>query len=189
MQIFLIMKINIKTFFLIIVMTFIFGCANEDISDSSNNQIEKISNENEVYTIENFKNIGFKINKEYDVSELDAAQGAWFGFWKNNLNKPIDYEIRIYPSQQLALDKGIVFVEEVIGDNAVLKKSASSWIEGIQDRRSRNNSSMSGSEANSVRAKYLDYVVYGNAIILCSGLDLSYSTQNCSDLALTLESN
>ena len=44
-------------------MTFIFGCANEDISDSSNNQIEKISNENEVYTIENFKNIGFKINK------------------------------------------------------------------------------------------------------------------------------
>ena len=122
-------------------MTFIFGCANEDVSDSSNNQIEKISNENEVYTIENFKNIGFKINKEYDVSELDAAQGAWFGFWKNNLNKPIDYEIRIYPSQQLALDKGIVFVEEVIGDNAVLKKSASSW----KDRSRRNHRNVSTS--------------------------------------------
>jgi len=183
MQIFLIMKINIKTFFLIIVMTFIFGCANEDVSDSSNNQIEKISNENEVYTIENFKNIGFKINKEYDVSELDAAQGAWFGFWKNNLNKPIDYELRFYNSQQTAIDKGISFTEEVIGENAVLKKSMSSWKEGIQDRRSRNNSSMSGSEANSVRAKYLDYFINGNVIILCSGLDLNYATQNCSELS------
>lgn len=186
MQTFL-MKINKKNFILIAIIILILGCGQEDISDSENTQIEKITNESAVYTIDDFKNIGFKINKEYDVSELDSAQGVWFGFWKNNLNKPVDYEIRIYPSQQLALNKGVVFVEEVIGDNAVLKKSTSSWKEGIQDRRSRNNSSMSGSEANSVRAKYLDYVVYGNAIVLCSGLDLSYAAQNCSDLALSLE--
>ncbi len=180
------MKIK-KKITLIVMLIFILGCGQEDISDSGNTQIEKITNESAVYKIDDFKNIGFKINKKYDVSKLDSAEGVWFGFWKNNLNKPVDYEIRIYPSQQLALDKGAVFVEEVIGDNAVLKKSTSSWKEGIQDRRSRNNSSMSGSEANSVRAKYLDYVVYGNSIILCSGLDLSYATQNCSDLALALE--
>ena len=150
---------------------------NEDI------EIKKILNSDSTFTIEDFKKIGFKINKEYDVTDLDESTGAWFGFWKNNLNKPIDYELRFYNSQQTAIDKGISFTEEVIGENAVLKKSTSSWKEGIQDRRSRNNSSMSGSEANSVRAKYLDYFINGNLIILCSGLDLNYATQNCSELS------
>ena len=95
--------------------------------------------------------------------------------------------MRFYNSQQTAIDKGISFTEEVIGENAVLKKSTSSWKEGIQDRRSRNNSSMSGSEANSVRAKYLDYFINGNVIILCSGLDLNYATQNSSELSSKIE--
>tara|TARA_A100001037_G_C14669661_1_gene422490 strand:+ start:8 stop:544 length:537 start_codon:yes stop_codon:yes gene_type:complete len=165
---------------------FIFGCGQENENGKNINQIEKITNENMIFSIEDFKSIGYKINKEYDVSELESAEGAWYGFWKNSLNKPIDYELRIYPSQKLILDKGLSFVEEVIGENAVLKKSASSWKEGIQDRRSRNNSSMSGSEANSVRAKYLDYFINGNVIILCSGLDITYATQNCSDLSSEL---
>ena len=135
-------------------------------------EIKKILNSDSTFTIEDFKKIGFKINKEYDVTDLDESTGAWFGFWKNNLDKPIDYELRFYPSQQTAIDIGVSLTEEVIGENAVLKKSISSWKEGIQDRRSRNNSSMSGSEANSVRAKYLDYFINGNVIILCSGLDL-----------------
>jgi len=150
-------------------------------------QFEKIVNENIVFSIDDFKKIGFKINKQYDVTDLDSAEGAWYGFWKNTLNKPIDYEVRFYPSQQLAIEKGVSYVEEVIGEDAVLKKSSSSWKEGIQDRRSRNNSSMSGSEANSVRAKYLDYFINGNVIILCSGLDLTYATENCADLSSSIK--
>tara|TARA_B000000565_G_scaffold177462_1_gene134565 strand:- start:60 stop:569 length:510 start_codon:yes stop_codon:yes gene_type:complete len=150
-------------------------------------EIKKILNSDSTFTIEDFKKIGFKINKEYDVTDLDESTGAWFGFWKNNLDKPIDYELRFYPSQQTAIDIGVSLTEEVIGENAVLKKSISSWKEGIQDRRSRNNSSMSGSEANSVRAKYLDYFINGNVIILCSGLDLNYATQNCSELSSKIE--
>ena len=46
---------------------------------------------------------------------------------------------------------------------------------------------MRGSEANSIRAKYLDYIVYGNSMILCTGLDLTDARQNCSDLANSLE--
>tara|TARA_B100001989_G_scaffold76996_1_gene53004 strand:- start:432 stop:941 length:510 start_codon:yes stop_codon:yes gene_type:complete len=150
-------------------------------------EIKKILNSDSTFTIEDFKKIGFKINKEYDVTDLDESTGAWFGFWKNNLDKPIDYELRFYPSQQTAIDIGVSLTEEVIGENAVLKKSISSWKEGIQDRRSRNNSSMSGSEANSVRAKYLDYFINGNVIILCSGLDLNYATQNCAELSSKIE--
>ena len=171
-----------KKLLLLILAIILISCSQEN-ELNEDTEIKKILNSNSTFTIEDFKKIGFKINKEYDITDLDESTGAWFGFWKNNLNKPIDYELRFYNSQQTAIDKGISFTEEVIGENAVLKKSMSSWKEGIQDRRSRNNSSMSGSEANSVRAKYLDYFINGNVIILCSGLDLNYATQNCSELS------
>ena len=175
-----------KKLLLFMLAIILLSCSQEN-ELNEDTEIKKILNSDSTFTIEDFKKIGFKINKEYDVTDLDESTGAWFGFWKNNLDKPIDYELRFYPSQQTAIDIGVSLTEEVIGENAVLKKSISSWKEGIQDRRSRNNSSMSGSEANSVRAKYLDYFINGNVIILCSGLDLNYATQNCSELSLKIE--
>ena len=128
-----------KLIYLLLALTLLNCSQKNELNEDSG--IERILNADSIFTIEDFKNIGFKINKEYDITELDESTGAWFGFWKNNLNKPIDYELRFY------------------------------------------NSSMSGSEANSVRAKYLDYFINGNVIILCSGLDLNYATQNCSELS------
>ncbi len=175
-------------FFLSITLLFLIGaCGEKSPSDFENSPLEKISNEDRIYTIENFQNTGFKVNKEYDVSLLKDSKGVWFGFWKNDLKKSLDYEIRIYPSQKLALDQGVKYVEEVIGEDAILKKSLSSWKEGIQDRRTRSDKSYKGSSANTVRAKYLDYIVYGNSIILCTGLDLTDARQNCSDLANSID--
>jgi len=177
-----------RTLIISISLLFIIGaCGGESSLDSENTSLEKITNEREIYAIEDFINTGFKVNKEYDVSELEDSIGVWFGFWKNNLNKSLDYEIRIYPSQQLALDKGVKYVEEVIGEEAILRKSLSSWKEGIQDRRTRSDKSYKGSSANTVRAKYLDYIVYGNSMILCTGLDLTDARQNCSDLANSIK--
>ena len=170
----------------LILLAIVLACGGES-SSNSDNTLEKITNESDIYTVEDFTNTGFKVNKEYDVSELEDSIGVWFGFWKNNLNKSLDYEIRIYPSQQLALDKGAKYVEEIIGEDAILRKSLSSWKEGIQDRRTRSDLSMRGSEANSIRAKYLDYIVYGNTMILCTGLDLTDARQNCSDLVNSIK--
>ena len=175
-----------KRLLLFMLAIILLSCSQEN-ELNEDTEIKKILNSDSTFTIEDFKKIGFKINKEYDVTDLDESTGAWFGFWKNNLDKPIDYELRFYPSQQTAIDMGVSLTEEVIGEDAVLKKSTSSWKEGIQDRRSRNNSSMSGSEANSVRAKYLDYFINGNVIILCSGLDLDYATQNCTELSSNIK--
>ena len=172
---------------LLLMLTIILLSCSQENELNGESEVKKILNSDSTFTIEDFKKIGFKINKEYDVTDLDESTGVWFGFWKNNLDKPIDYELRFYPSQQTAINIGVSLTEEVIGEDAVLKKSTSSWKEGIQDRRSRNNSSMSGSEANSVRAKYLDYFINGNVIILCSGLDLNYATQNCSELSSKIE--
>ena len=165
------------------------SCSTETgTANSKNTTLEKITNESGIYSIEDFINTGFKVVKEYEVSELEDSTGAWFGYWKNDSTKSIvlDYEIRTYPSHQLALDKGVKYVEEVIGKNAILKKSLTSWKEGIQDRRTRSDKSYKGSSANTVRAKYLDYIVYGNSMILCTGLDLTDARQNCSDLVNSL---
>lgn len=167
-----------------------FACSSETgTANSKNAALEKITNESGIYSIEDFINTGFKVVKEYDVSELEDSTGAWFGFWKNDSTKSIvlDYEIRTYPSQQLALDKGVKYVEEVIGEDAILGKSLSSWGEGIQDRRTRSGRGMSGSESNTVRAKYLDYIVFGNTMILCEGLDLTDARQNCAALIHALD--
>ena len=174
------------SFVLVVVLA---GCSNQAGTANSDNETqEKITNDGGIYSIGDFNNTGFKVVKEYDVSELENSSGAWFGFWKNDSNTSIvfDYEIRTYPSHQLALDSGVEYVEEVIGEDAILSKSLSSWKEGIQDRRTRSGRGMSGSESNTIRAKYLDYIVFGNTLILCEGLDLKDARKNCSDLVNTL---
>ena len=174
-----------KIFLIISLIIFVYGCGENEEQKIT---LDKFTDNGKTYAIDNFLGSNFKINKEYDVSELENAEGVWFGFWKNNVGKALDYEIIIYSSHQLALDYGIKYVDEVIGDEAILKKSLSSWSEGIQDRRTRRDKSYGCSSANTVRAKYLHYLVYENTIILCSGLDLTYAIQNCTDLALSLKS-
>jgi len=169
---------------LILLTLLIVGCGESDVENEV--IIDKFTDNQATYTIDYFYKIGFKVNKEYDVSGLENANGAWFGFWKNSTGKSIDYEVRFYPDHQSALDYGLKYVDEVIGDDAILKKSASSWTEGIQDRRTRSGNGYGGS-SDSVKAKYLHYLVYDNAIILCSGLDLSYAIQNCTELILALK--
>ena len=95
-----------KKLLLLILAIILISCSQEN-ELNEDTEIKKILNSNSTFTIEDFKKIGFKINKEYDITELDESTGAWFGFWKNNLNKPIDYELRFYNSQQTAIDKGI----------------------------------------------------------------------------------
>ena len=178
-------KKNILIMFSFILL--VIGCSeSEEINKVS---MEKFTDNGNIYSIENFLDSGFKINKEYDVSKLPESKGVYYGFWKNNAAKAIDIEVRIYSSHQLAIDSGIPYVDEVIGEEAILKKSESSWNEGIQDRRTRSDGSYAGSSANTVRAKYIDYIVFGNSIILCTGLDLNYARQNCSDLANSLKNN
>ena len=182
----------LRTFLLLALSLFVVhtvGCSSEmSTSNSDNAPLEKITNTSGIYSIDDFINTGFKVVKEYDVSELEDSSGVWFGFWKNDPHKSIvlDYEIRTYPSHQLALDKGVKYVEEVIGEEVILGKSLSSWKEGIQDRRTRSGRGMSGSESNAIRAKYLDYIVFGNTMILCTGLDLTDARQNCFDLVNSL---
>ncbi|MBM32355.1 MAG: hypothetical protein CL764_05805 [Chloroflexi bacterium] len=113
-----------------------------------------------IFSQESFEKIGFKFKKEYDVSELPDAENAYYGFWGESSFERLSYELRFYPSNQIAKLSGSFYADEASGEDAVIKKSDATWKEGIKDR--------SGVEFyGSIMPIYLDYVILGNMIVLC----------------------
>ena len=148
----------IKVRYLFISILLLISCSGDnekteiDIFDDSYNDLN--------FSIDDFININFKINKEYDISELPDAIEAYYGFWAEDSFERLSYELRFYPSNKIAKSSGTFFAEEASGEDAIIKKADATWKEGIKDR---SGVTFSGSPV----PKYLDYVIFGNVIVLC----------------------
>ena len=93
------MMIMNKLFFsLAILSILIFSCSGDDTS-SQGSQLQVVTNSEKVFSIDDFYNLGFKKNRSYDVSELEGASDAVFGFWGLTKSDSKTYEIRIYDSK------------------------------------------------------------------------------------------
>lgn len=136
--------------------------------------------------IENLDN--FKLSKSYDVDGLRNATGAVYGFFGNDPYNRRELEIRIYPNHATALDSGVDFADEATGPSAILTSSAQRWDEGITQRRAcRANTRGSHHTGRCDAAKYGDYIVFGNLIVLCEGIDSDTALRNCNAFAETLQ--
>ena len=102
---------------------------------------------------------------------------AHYGWLKDDLNNPRDYELRFYLNHKSALNS-INIIEEVIGKDAILASRDVTWKEGNSDRRV--NRRGAGSGPGSAKAKYLYYLIYENVVILCEGLDEKESIKLCN---------
>ena len=142
----------------LIIQTIIFSCSSNNSNTDSN--IFNGDYDNLKLNKESFNKIGFKFSKEYNVKDLPDALSAHYGFWGENSFERLAYELRFYPSNQIAKLSGTFYAEEVTGEDAILKKSDATWKEGIKDRSGTGFTS-------TLMPKYMDYVVFGNAIILC----------------------
>ncbi len=134
------------------------------------------------FTLEDFTRIGFKVADEYDVTGLTSAESAAFGFWRPGSSPAKEFEIRFYPSNEIAIADGTAFADEATGENAVLDAEETSWAEGIKDRRYFFAGPVGSHGSGSVQAKYGGYVIAGNAILLCEGQDPGQSRDLCEDL-------
>lgn len=153
-------KLLINKLNIIFALFFIvFSCSFNE-NNSTKYDVLNGSYNNLVLSKKSFDNIGFKFSKEYDVKDLPDALSAFYGFWGPNSFDRLSYELRFYPSHQTAKSSGVIYAEEVTGSDAILKKSEASWKEGIKDR---SGTTFTGTNM----PKYLDYVVFGNMIILC----------------------
>ena len=65
--------------------------------------------------------------KTYDVEGLNGAIAAVHGFQKDNGFDPISYELRFYNSHEKAVSLGTTFVEDTVGENAVMVTDEMMW--------------------------------------------------------------
>ena len=90
-----------------------------------------------------------------------------------------DLEIRKYFSQADALEFGEIYAKSVTGNDAIVSGDDVMWNEGAKDRRKcvpRAGTSESGCDQ---KARYGDYIIMGNMIILCEGLSSEESMTLC----------
>lgn len=137
----------------------------------------RIRNTEGTYSIDDLKTAGVKANKDYDVEELPGADAAWRIIYNR-----LDYEVRFYPDHQTLLDEGIAYVEHVTGDDAVVIGDDVIWEEGAKDRRRCSRDADTPHSGCSYSPRYWDYVVVGNMILMCEGLESKQSIDNCDDL-------
>ena len=169
-----------NNFFFIIILAFLLISCSGNSEKDSELDIFDGRYDSKIFTKDSFNELEFKFSKEYDVSELPDAIEAHYGFWKRR-----EFEIRFYPSNQIAKSSGTFYAEEATGEDAIIKKSDATWKEGIKDR---SGVTFSGAP----NPKYLAYVVFGNVIVLCPSevssavKDVWDPIENCRDMLTKL---
>ena len=144
--------------------------------------IEKITNSGIIYSNDDFKKIGFKESISYEVSDLPNVISAHYGFIKNELSKPEDYEIRFYANHQDAVKIGTKYAENITGENGCIRKECSLWIKNLKHRQKISEpANVAGGAGNGIPiAKYLDYIIHNNVILMCPGYDEIDAINKCT---------
>ena len=166
------------------LLVLVVGC--EEKADVSSYDVVTASER--IFTFEELESIGFKKNKEYDVSGLEGALIAVNGFWSTDIGKK-EYELRFYPSHSVALSLGESLAQEVTGKDGIIKKSDLTWKEGIKERRKirgEEGGKTGASGGNSTGPKHGNYSIYGNVVMLCEGPEIT-SLGVCWKLISALE--
>jgi hypothetical protein len=150
---------------------------------TQNKSYEVITPSDRIFSYEDLEEIGFKINKEYNVDGLEGATGAINGFWASDKDKK-EYELRFYPSHSITVSLGEALAEEVTGLDGKIKKSEVTWKEGVRERRQITDSVYA--TRNKVVAKHGNYAIFGNIVMLCEGPEI-ISMEVCWKLISALE--
>lgn len=158
------------------------GCGSGPGGAPNGAPFEKVSDADRILSIEDVEAIGWKRGKEYDVTGLTGAEAAYMGFWAPPGLGSLNYEIRVYPSHQAAVELGTASAEEGSGENAVLDAEDAKWAEGLRDRRVI----VGGGSRGSQNPRYGDYVILGNLVILCEGRTSEHSIERCAPLVALL---
>lgn len=141
------------------------------------------------YSADDFEALSnFKLSKTYNVEGLQNADSAIYGFFGPDPYERQEYEARFYPDHESAMTVGVDFANEATGPDAVLASATQRWDEGLTQRRAcAANTRGSHHSGRCNIAKYGDYVVAGNLVLLCQGRDSETALKNCEVLYAALQ--
>ena len=160
-----------KNFFIPTILLLLSCSSGEELPEP----IEKITDSGIIFSIQEIKEMGFKKNHEYKVDDLPGAVSAYFGFIKNDLGDPEDYEIRFYNNHSDAIELGIKYTDNVTGEKGCISKDCALWEEGLKHR-------IRMSDLGTLHPKYMSYIVYNNFILMCPGYDEGEALSKCTSI-------
>ena len=167
---------------LAVVLAFAGGCGSDTgLTSGEGNVIPS----DRIYTIDDLLVVGFRNSKQYDVEGLPAAIDARFGFWGRDPYKRMDYEVRFYASHGDAVEYGSDPADQITGtDDLVANSDTLIWREGWKEWWFRAAAIMTFSDVMSKHnvAKYSEFVILGNMVMLCEGQDVAQSLERCQEL-------
>jgi hypothetical protein len=159
------------------------GSGSTDSNESTTEYVRVITTD-KTFTIDDVKALGYKVAKSYDVSELPDASGAYYGFWTPTAKTaPTDFEVRVYATHDVAVASGTALADEGSGDDAVLNSNKATWDVGLLDRRRVVGP---GASQGTGVPRYQDYMILGNIIVLCEGINTDDARDNCTLMATAL---
>jgi len=150
---------------------------------------EQIVDNGKIYSSKDFFDAGFNDYKEYNVSKLTSATEAWYGYWGPDEDNVKYYELRFYPDHSTAVSEGTSFAEDATGEDAVLGRKETMWRVGLAERKTSTPKIEFGRAKNMTLAsekprlaRYADYIIFNNVIMLCEGEDSQEGFKLCNDL-------
>ena len=128
-----------------------------------------------MFTVDDLRAAGMKTSKQFDVTGLTGAVDVWFGFFTPPGDPARDYEVRFFPTHRDAVELGMALADEGTGEDAKLFSTNATWQSGLAER----SWELAG---GGFAPRYMDYVIYGNMILLREGLAPAESVDRCSAL-------
>ncbi len=132
------------------------------------------------WSVDDFKSAstaGVKTSKEYDITDLPSAVAAWKLLFDRK-----DFEARFYPDHATAISAGTKWANSVSGDDADVVGDNVLWEVGRNDRRQCNRAAETPHSSCSYTARYGDYVIQGNMILLCEGPNSEEALKACDKI-------
>ena len=165
---------------LLLVVT---GCGSSN-GAANTGSFQKIAKGDQTYSIEDFRSVGFKASKQYDVEGLTDALDAWLGFWGPSVSDRTDFELRFYGSHEIAVSAGAPIADEATGDLFRERKDTQTWTVGQKDRwRAGSATGITTRDSGSnTGPRYADFAIFGNVVLLCEGANTAQSLERCENL-------
>ena len=153
--------ILIFIFFILVV-----ACNNQagTSNDLDSHEFTNLSPE-KVYSEKDFNVTGVKINKSYDVSKLPMATSAMRMIFDSKY-----VEARLYETANTANNEGKLYAESVTGPEAIVSGNSVMWKEKARDRRKCIPPADRSAGCQHI-PYYGGFIVSGNLVLLCEGLD------------------
>lgn len=139
--------------------------------------VQRIFPSEKIYSLDDLKAVGLKVMHVYDVSGLPNAESAIHGTFDR-----LEFEARFYASHADAVALGQAPADEVSGSDAIVTGPEVKWEEGAAHRRLCSRAAQTPHSGCSYSARYGDYIIRGNMVLLCEGQTSELALKACDNL-------